>query len=408
VKSQVTVNVGLEVGSAADVVNVSASTEVLETTNATVGSVITQKELVELPLNGRNPLGLLALEPGVVQRSPNAAGTGLHVNGSRDTASNTTIDGIDANESSVSNPMNNIYRLNPDSIQEYKVTTSNPTAESGRNSGANTSIATRSGTNDFHGTAYEFLRNTDLNSTEFFANALGTEKPELKLNQFGYHVGGPIRKNKTFFFASWQDTIVNYSEPVDQAYSSTPAVYTPSALARVYRYWVANPKTPFVFNGQTITRNNVVLVDPIASSSTGGLSTTNSRPPADIRNWRNERGISDFDRTRLECELGVRPTVRIGHAFGVECGSRRMEFEGDSDGDVGRAVQRAERRVHLKCDAYLACEYRGSEAFDRVGGCARGDWSGVLFRRREQLCDSGSGAGWGREEHFPGGSVLEH
>src|SRR5262249_8134049 len=153
--------------------------------------------------NGRNPLGLLALEPGVVQRSANAAGTGLHVNGSRDMASNTTIDGIDANESSVSNPMNNIYRLNPHSSPEYRMVNSNPTAESGRNSGANTSNATRSGTNQFHGTAYEFFRNTDLNSNEFFANALGQAKPDLKLNQFGFNAGGPIRRNRTFFFGSW-------------------------------------------------------------------------------------------------------------------------------------------------------------------------------------------------------------
>ena len=214
-----------------------------------------QKEIVELPLNGHNPLGLLALEPGVVQTSSSATGTGFHVNGSRDMSHNTTIDGIDANESSVDNAMNNIYRLNPDAVQEYKVVTSNPTAEIGRNSGANTSIATRSGTNQFHGTAYEFLRNTDLDSNEFFSNANGTPKPDLKMNQFGFNVGGPIRKNKTFFFASWQDTMTNYSEPISKAYG-TDYVYTPTALAGNFRYFVANPKQPFVFLGQTITSNN--------------------------------------------------------------------------------------------------------------------------------------------------------
>src|SRR5204862_8318414 len=115
-------------------VSVESSLETLQTSDAAVSNVVTQKEIVEMPLNGRNPLALLVLEPGVVQRSNGAAGTGIHVNGSRDMSSNTTIDGIDANESSVPNPVNNLYRLTPDNLQEYRVTTSNATAEQGRNS----------------------------------------------------------------------------------------------------------------------------------------------------------------------------------------------------------------------------------------------------------------------------------
>src|SRR5262249_39059657 len=163
-----------------------------------IGNVVSQKAIVDLPLNGRNPLNLLLLEPGVVQRSSNAQGSGVHVNGSRDRSSNITIDGIEANESSVPNPLSNLYRLNPDNVQEYKVTTSNATAQEGRNSGASVSIATRSGTNKFHGTVYGFLRNTAFNSNEFFANAQGIPKPDIKLNQYGFEVGGPIVKNKTF------------------------------------------------------------------------------------------------------------------------------------------------------------------------------------------------------------------
>ena len=147
--------VTLEIGDTAEVVTVEERAEALETTNATIGNVVTHKEVTELPLNGRNPLALLVLEPGVIQLSKGSDGTGIHVNGSRDMASNTTIDGIEANESAVSNPMNNIYRLNPDSIQEYKVTTSNATAEQGRNSGASVSIATRSGSNKFRGSLFE-------------------------------------------------------------------------------------------------------------------------------------------------------------------------------------------------------------------------------------------------------------
>ena len=133
----------------------------------------------------------------------------MHVNGSRDRAFNVTIDGIEANESTVPNPVSNLYRLTPDNISEYKVTTSNATPEEGRNSGANVNIATRQGSNAFHGTAFEFFRNTDLNSNEFFANAQGTPKPDIKMNQYGAELGrtdsqairrssslvGPIRRS---------------------------------------------------------------------------------------------------------------------------------------------------------------------------------------------------------------------
>jgi len=265
------VNVTLQVGQTSDVITVEGRAEALQTSDASVGNVVTQEEVTEMPLNGRNPLALLVLEPGVVQLSGGSDGTGIHVNGSRDMASNTTIDGIDANESSVGNASNNVYRLNPDTVQEYKVTTNNASAEQGRNSGAGVSVATRSGTNRLHGTVYEFLRNTALNSNEFFANAMGTPKPDIKLNQYGAEVGGPIRRNRTFFFGSWSAQKINFAQPIDQVYGSLPTLYTPSALAGVYRYFVADPKTPFVLDGQTIIRNSPLLVDPRTGQLRAGV-----------------------------------------------------------------------------------------------------------------------------------------
>jgi hypothetical protein len=212
----------------------------------------------------------------VVQRSNGAAGTGIHVNGSRDMSSNTTIDGIDANESAVTNPVANVYRLTPDNVQEYKVTTSNATAEQGRNSGASVTVATRSGTNQFHGTVYDFFRNTVLNSNEFFANALGTPKPEIKLNQYGFELGGPIRRNRTFFFGSWQDQRINFAQPVDQVYTGIPMVYTAEALNGNYRYFRANPATPFSLSGQAVTRNTPLLVDPFTGALRPGVRNCGS------------------------------------------------------------------------------------------------------------------------------------
>jgi hypothetical protein len=250
----------LEVGSVSETVTVTGGAEQLNTANATIGNVVEQKAIETLPLNGRNPLSLLLLEPGVTQRSAGGAGSGVHVNGSRDRAFNVTIDGIEANESSVPNPVSNLYRLTPDNVQEYKVTTNNATAEEGRNSGASISVATRSGTSEYHGTGYLFVRNEGFNSNEFFANAQKTDKPLIRMFQPGFEMGGPIRKNKTFFFGSYQYNRINFTQPIDQTFG-IPIVYTASAKAGIFRYFVPDPANPLVIAGTTITRNSPLLVD---------------------------------------------------------------------------------------------------------------------------------------------------
>src|SRR5438105_6082109 len=232
-----TVDVALEVGQVSETVNVQGGLEQLQTANATIGNVVEQKAIEALPLNGRNPLTLLLLEPGVTQRSSGAAGSGVHVNRARDRAYNVTIDGIEANESSVPNPVSNLYRLTPDNVQEYKVTTNNATAEEGRNSGASISVATRSGTSEYHGTGYLFVRNEGFNSNEFFASAQGTPKPLIRMFQPGFEMGGPIRKNKTFFFGSYQYNRIDFTQPIDQTFG-TPLVLTSTARTGVFRYFI--------------------------------------------------------------------------------------------------------------------------------------------------------------------------
>jgi hypothetical protein len=170
----------------------------------------------------------------------------------------------------VPNPVSNLYRLNPDNVQEYKVTTNNATAEEGRNSGASISVSTRSGTNDLHGNLFYFLRNDALNSNEFFANANNQRKPVIKLNQFGGEAGGPIIKNKTFFFGNIQDNQVSFTQPVDQTFG-VPVVYTAQARAGVFRYFVPDPAHPLVINGVTITRNSNLLVDPFTGQLRSGV-----------------------------------------------------------------------------------------------------------------------------------------
>src|SRR2546426_6311448 len=269
-----TVDGALEIGQVSETVTVSGGTEQLQTANATIGNVVEQKAIEALPLNGRNPLTLLLLEPGVVQRSAGGAGSGVHVNGARDRAYNVTIDGIEANESSVPNPVSNLYRINPDNVQGIKVTTNNATAEEGRNSGASISIATRSGTSEYHGTGFFFFRNEALNSSEWFANAQKNVKPLIRMDQYGFEMGGPIKKNKTFFFGSYGYNRVDFTQPIDQTFG-IPIVYTASARSGIFRYFVPDPANPLVINGTPITRNSTLLVDgtgalvvPLCATST--------------------------------------------------------------------------------------------------------------------------------------------
>ncbi len=257
------VDAALKVGAMASVVQVESTYERLDTSNAMMSGLVTRREVVDLPLNGRNPLNLIIFEPGLVQRSTGAAGSGTHVFGSRDRAHNVTVDGIDANESSVPNPQSNIYRLTPDNVQEYRVVTHNATPEFGRNSGANVTIATRQGTNEFHGDAYYFHRNSVLNSNEFFNNAAGQERPVLLLHQFGGDIGGPIVKNRTFFFFSYQGNRIKQTQPISQSFG-IPGVYTATAKQGIFRYVKG---TITLSDGTPIQQNDRRLVD----SSTGNL-----------------------------------------------------------------------------------------------------------------------------------------
>jgi hypothetical protein len=208
------VDVTLQVGAVNQVVNVSGAAETLETDSSQHDQVINTQQVVELPLNGRNysDLALLATN---VHRSPmsalfSATGTpregAFNVNGMRSTYNNFLLDGLDNNAYSPSNQgySNQVVQPSPDAVAEFRVITSNFSAEYGRVGGGVINAATRSGTNQFHGTVYEFLRNTDLNAIGFTFSPTVFQKPTLQRNQFGLTIGGPIIKNKLFFFGDYE------------------------------------------------------------------------------------------------------------------------------------------------------------------------------------------------------------
>ncbi len=252
------VDAKLEVGQISEVIQVESTYARIETSNATISDVMDTRQLQNLPLNGGNVLSLLTLEPGVVQRTAGGAGSGTHVFGSRDRAHNVTIDGIDANESTVPNPQSNIQRLTREDVEEFRTVTLGATAENGRNSGANVMVATKPGTNALHGAAYYFNRNTDFNSNEWFNNYAGQPRPDLKLHQYGFDVGGPILKNKTFFFGSFQNNLIKQTAPISSVLSPAPSVFTASMRNGIFRFVRGTVTTP---SGKKFSRNDPQLVD---------------------------------------------------------------------------------------------------------------------------------------------------
>jgi hypothetical protein len=198
----------LETGSIEETVEVASSTPLLQTDSASVTSVVTEQSVQDLPLNGRNFVNLVTLQPGVNGGQPIAISSGAHpddrrasstvsANGQGDFYNNQMIEGMDNNERE-----QGFISVRPsiDAIAEVKVDTNDYSAEVGRNAGAVVNIITKSGTNAFHGSAYEFFRNDIFDARDFFARVGQTVKPEYRQNQFGASLGGPIVKNKTFFF----------------------------------------------------------------------------------------------------------------------------------------------------------------------------------------------------------------
>ena len=208
----------LEVGAQTEQVTVEAVQETLQTATSTLGTTVNSRAVTALPLSNRNFSQIIGLSAGVNAGVNNATAFGkatqdFSVNGADPGQNNYQMDGVAINNSANSGSSNDsgIYAgigiPNPDAIQEFKIQTSTYDASYGRNPGANVNVVTKSGTNEFHGSVFEFFRNEDLNANSFFQNRDGGGKQQVfKQNQFGGAIGGPIMKDKLFFFGSYQGT----------------------------------------------------------------------------------------------------------------------------------------------------------------------------------------------------------
>src|SRR5262245_25554589 len=203
---RVRLQVVLDPGAVSELVTIVQDASLLRTESGGLGQVISNRKIVDIPLNGRNFLSLVTLSPGVAQPPPTTAGPSFpRINGGRPRTNEYLFDGI-----SVLQPEPGQVAFFPivEAIQEFKVEVNSPPAEFGRFNGGVVNLTTKSGTNDFHGSAFAFLRNEALNARNLFApaTAANPKKPVFRRNQFGFVVGGPVIKDKTFFFGDYQGT----------------------------------------------------------------------------------------------------------------------------------------------------------------------------------------------------------
>jgi hypothetical protein len=354
-----TVNIRLEVGAVTEVIEVSGAYETVQTsTSGNFGNLLAQQTIADMPivgLRGRNPVNLVFLQPGVVSGAN--TGGGSHVNGARDRAWNYTLDGVDVNETSSGGSETTPTKMNPDSLAEFRVITSNFTADSGRNSGAQVAMVTRSGSNEFHGSAFWFYRTPRLNANEWENNVLNVGKRMLVQNIFGGSVGGPVWKNKTFFFVNYQDLHALETSNI------TRTVYTDSARRGLWRYVRGGRNSP------AGTAN--------ASVDAGG----NVLPGVNIGTY----NIVASDPARLGIDK------RIAELIGQTPMPNRFDF-GDGLNTAGYTFNPARKDDN----------YDVTMKFDHIINSKNMVYARIYFGKQTTLCDSTNGG----QELFPGLTCL--
>ena len=291
------VDLTLEVGNVTESVTVSGAANQLESDSSDRGQVITREAIINLPLNGRAYADLALLSPGVRKSNIANRDASFNVNGLRSSLNNFMVDGVDNNAYGTSNQgfSNQVVQLTPDAVQEFKVQTNNFSAEYGRAGGAVINASVRSGTNQFHGSAWEYLRNTKLNAVGFFKPSTG--KPTLVQNQFGGAFGGPIQKDKMFVFGDYEgfrrvDRTLNFAT-------------LPSAQLRAGNFGIPirNPLTGDVYSDGVIPQSAITpfakrvlgdLPNAIRPTNTGGLPANNwdfLTPTT----WQDDKGDIRYD-----------------------------------------------------------------------------------------------------------------
>jgi hypothetical protein len=264
----------------ATTVEVTASLQTVNTSDATIGNAFNQTQLSALPFEGRDPAGILSLQPGVVtvadrgKVDTHGDSRGGAVNGARSDQTNLTLDGIDNNDQVAGNAFIGALRTTLDSIEEFRVTTTNSDAESGRSSGAQVSLVTKSGTNQIHGAAYEYNRPTNMVANDYFnkhsqlTNGETNKPPRLLRNTFGGSFGGAIKKDRLFYFLAYEGQRTRESYQISR--------FVPSAALRdgVIQY----PCAPVLDSSGNVIETAVQVCPGGSGNSAQGKSGTTYTP----------------------------------------------------------------------------------------------------------------------------------
>lgn len=305
VQQQATVDTQLQVGDIATTVEVEGAAALVNTTQANLGQVIENKYIVSLPNIARNAMNLTYLTPGVVGsggRNPGGdANTNFVANGSRNSTSDVLLDGVTVVTVEQNSGITDLkFSPSIDAVQEFKMQTNFFSAEYGQTGGAVVNMVTKSGTNDFHGTGYYFLRHADLNANSWFSNRSGSPRPYFRRDQFGGVLGGPVIKNKTFFFGTYEYT--RSKSPFSQTYSFPTMLQRDGDFSKTFNgsgqlMTIYNPFDTFTNASGNIERRpfagNLIpkgMMDPVSLKALAYFPTPNQpgRPFTETNNWFKE------------------------------------------------------------------------------------------------------------------------
>jgi hypothetical protein len=264
-------NATLEAGNISEVVNVSGGdiASIVNTQDGSLGNNFVARQIQQLPLEGRNVVDLLSLQPGVTRDGS--------VNGGRRDQANITLDGVDVNDQETGLDLNataafaSVLRVTPDSIEEFRVTTSNPDATKGRSAGAQVSLITKSGSNDWHGNLFEYHRNTLTTANDWYNNSSGVDRPKLIRNLYGGSLGGPIKKDRLFFFYNYEgmreakDTPVNTLVPLPSLGQGIIKFFDDSGVLRSLNMTDVNGLVDS--NGDPVVNENPIALGILASAA---------------------------------------------------------------------------------------------------------------------------------------------
>ncbi|MCP5118532.1 MAG: carboxypeptidase regulatory-like domain-containing protein [bacterium] len=355
----------LAVGAVTETIEVSAAAALLESEQATMGQVIQNKRIVEMPLNKRNYLELARLSVGILPGATVGAGTrpgreeaGFVGMGMRGYQTNVLIDGVDNGSRAGGGPLGfeaQASKPSVDAVSEFKVVTNNFSAEYGFRMGPKVLVSIKSGSNDFHGSAFHFLRNDKLDATNFFANRSGSTKPTLRQNQFGGTIGGPIIKNKTFGFFSYQGTRIRIGRSLLATVPSELAKSGDFSQERTNMNLIFDPLTTTGSGSNAIRQpfpNNIVprdrwdpvsspLLDLYPSANVSGrefLANNYFRAPSDSDDtnqydFRVDHNFSDRD--RFFARMSIRRQFRVNNSrlpteAGGSQGGQTVDLNGDN------------------------------------------------------------------------------